>query len=480
MIHKTPERILQFGGGNFLRAFMDWMFHVLNNETSFKGNVVIVKPTKRGDYTELKKQKGKFHVALDGIKDGKLVSDLVLVESVSRSIQPYTEWDEYLNVAENPDMRFVVSNTTEAGIQFSSSDKLNDTPPHEFPAKLTVWLYHRFQHFEGDTTKGCVMLPCELIEKNGDTLKSVILQYAEHWKLGIKFINWIDRHNYFCNTLVDRIVSGYPTERASTLLKQASFDDALLVAGEQYHSWVIQGAAIVQKELPFDKTNLNVQFVDDITEYRDMKVRILNGAHTSMVPVGYLSGIRTVKEVMEDSEISKFIEELLSEEITTTLANIPSEELSDFVNDTLDRFRNPTLRHFLINISLNSTSKFVARLLPTLKDYVATNKQLPKRIVFAFSCLVRMYEGTYNQESIALNDKTTTLAFFKSNWKQNKDGSLPLDTMVSNLLKNVEIWGEDLDAINGFSKAVSENLQLIDQIGVKAVIKQIMDHKSLV
>ncbi|KAA1244772.1 tagaturonate reductase [Aquimarina sp. RZ0] len=478
---KAPERILQFGGGNFLRAFTDWMFHVLNSTTDFNGSVVVIKPTEKGEYQELKEQDGLFHVALDGYKNGNLVSEVTLIKSISRTIHPYRQWQKYLELAEQSEMRFIVSNTTEAGIQFSDTDALDHAPPKEFPAKLTRWLYHRFQYFEGDTNKGCIILPCELIEQNGDRLKSVVLQYAEHWKLKTKFGNWIKEHNYFCNTLVDRIVSGYPTERAEKIRAQIDFEDKLLVAGEQYHSWIIQGANdATQKELPFHKTNLHVQFVDDITEYREMKVRILNGAHTAMVPVGYLSGVRTVKEVMNDTDISTFVEELLSNEIITTLTNLPQDEVHKFVNDTLDRFRNPTLKHFLINISLNSCSKFVTRLLPAIKECVIENGQLPKRIVFAFSCLIRMYKGEYNNENINLNDNTEILDFFRNNWKKKEDKLISYEELVLVSLKNSDIWGEDLDKIHGLSKEVVQNLQFIEQLGVKATMKQITDHKSLV
>ncbi len=477
---KSPERIMQFGGGNFLRAFVDWMFDILNKQTDFDGSIVVIKPTQRGDYIELKEQEGLFHVALDGVRKGSLVSEVTLVESISRVIQPYTQWEEYLELAQNPDMRFIISNTTEAGIKFSVSDTIEKKPPHEFPAKLTIWLHHRFQHFNGQKDKGCIILPCELIEQNGDVLKSTILQYASHWELGTEFIHWIEEANYFCNTLVDRIVSGYPDERSKEILKEIGYRDSLLVAGEDYHSWIIQGEDIVQTELPFSKTNLNVQFVEDSTDYREMKVRILNGAHTAMVPIGYLSGLRTVKEVMDDTLVSTFINDLLSQEIGPTLKNFPKDVVDEFIHETLDRFRNPTLKHFLISISLNSTSKFVARLLPTLKDCIKNNRQLPKRIVFALSCLFRFYQGTYNNENIALNDNPEALESFSKHWKSHQNESITYLQMVSYLLRDTTIWGENLDTINGLSEAITENLRAIEKHGIATVIKQITDHKSLV
>ncbi|AWG23669.1 altronate oxidoreductase [Flavobacterium faecale] len=470
----APERIMQFGGGNFLRAFSDWMFDVLNKETDFEGSIVIIKPTQRGDYDELKQQDGLFHVALDGIRKGELVSTVTLVESVSRVIQPYTQWDDYLKLAESPDLRFIISNTTESGIRFSETDQLNDNPPHEFPAKVTVWLHHRFQYFKGDHSKGCILMPCELIENNGEALKKAIIQYAHHFNLSSDFVAWIENSNYFCNTLVDRIVSGYPTDRADEILKQIGYNDPLLVAGEDYHSFVVQGPAIVQKELPFSQTNLNVQFVNDISAYCEMKVRILNGAHTSLVPVAYLAGLRTVKESMENPNILQFVNEVLAEEITKTLQNFPEEELDYFVNAVLDRFKNPTLKHFLISISLNSTSKFMARLYPALKEYTESQGQLPKRIVFSLSCLIRFYKGEYNNEIIPINDATETLDFFKMIWSQKDAGTIGYTELVQKVIGNVAIWGENLTTIPNLVETVASNLEALEKNGIEASIKNLV------
>jgi len=473
--NRAPERVLQFGGGNFLRAFADWMFDVLNKETDFNGSIVVVKPTKRGDYTELKEQDGLFYVALDGIRKGKLVSNLILVENVSRVIQPYNEWDTYLKLAESETIRFIVSNTTESGIKFSKEDSLNDNPPHEFPAKLTIWLHHRFQYFKGAKDKGCILLPCELIEQNGAALKATILQCAKHFDFSNDFISWIKEANYFCNTLVDRIVSGYPKERSQEILQKIGYNDKLLVAGEDYHSWVIQGPEIVEKELPFAQTNLNVQFVKDARAYREMKVRILNGAHTSLVPVAYLAGLRTVKESMDNPLILQYVNEVLSEEITKTLQNFPEEELTNFVNAVLDRFKNPTLKHFIISISLNSTSKFVARLYPALKEYSSNENKLPKRIVFALSCLIRFYKGEFNNKTIAVNDAPETLAFFKNIWGKKEAKEISYKEMTQTVLENTAVWGTNLNVVEGLADTVAKNIEAIDQNGIETQIKDILE-----
>ncbi len=467
-----PIKVMQFGGGNFLRAFVDWMIQVLNKETGFNGGVVIIKPTERGDYKEIKSQEGLFTVVLDGIKNGELVAEKTLVDCVQAIVNPYSEWDAYLELAKNPDIRFIVSNTTEAGIRFNRTDSFEDNPPKEFPAKLTVWLYHRFQHFGNDTSKGCILLPCELIEDNGATLKSVILEYAEHWNLDRDFVNWIYLANHFCSTLVDRIVSGYPTDRADMIQSELGYKDKLLVAGEFYHNWVIKGPELVQKELPFAKTDLNVEFVDDLVSYREMKVRILNGAHTSMVPVGYLAGFRLVKEFMDDTVASDFVESLLMKETIKTL-DFPEPVLNKFVKDVIDRFRNPLLKHQLISISLNSTSKFVARLLPTLTDYYVANGSLPKRIVFGLSALIRFYKGTFNGEKIELKDDAKVLNFFAFNWSKYEVNNLKMNILVGIVLSNTEIWGEDLTRFEGLVEMVSQNIISIENNGLLTTLKKL-------
>lgn len=465
-----PLKIMQFGGGNFLRAFVDWMVQILNETTDFNGGVVVVKPTERGNYSSLKSQDGLFTVVLDGIKNGELIAQKILVDCVQQVVNPYSEWDAYLALAENPDLRFVVSNTTEAGIKFNAEDKLEDNPPKEFPAKLVLWLYHRFQHFDGEASKGCILLPCELIEDNGEALKKIILQYVDHWNLEDGFKSWINASNHFCSTLVDRIVSGYPADRADEILDDLDYNDALLVAGEYYHSWVIQGDEIVQNELPFGSTDLNVKFVHDLAPYREMKVRILNGAHTSMVPVGYLAGIRFVKEAMDDATISSFVESLLKEEVAKTL-NFPEAVTQKYIADVLDRFRNPLLRHQLISISLNSTSKFVARLLPTLKDYYKREGKLPEKIVFGLSALIRFYKGEFRGEKIALNDDLKVLDFIASAYNELDSGALSLSGLIDLVLGNAELWGEDLTKIDGLTDRVILNIQRIDKSGVMEELK---------
>ncbi|WP_010179031.1 tagaturonate reductase [Aquimarina agarilytica] len=469
-----PERILQFGGGNFLRAFCDWMIDVLNKQTDFGGSIVVVKPTKRGDYSELRAQEGLFHVALDGVRNGELTSEVSLVESVSRVIQPYLEWETFLATAELPEMRYIISNTTEAGIKFSKEDQITDTPPHEFPAKLTLWLHHRFTHFNGAADKGCVLLPCELIEDNGDVLRKTILAYASKWNLGFDFQDWITEHNHFCSTLVDRIVSGYPKDRAQEINEKIGFNDPLLVAGEDYHSWVIKAPSFIQKELPFSKTKLNVQFVNALSSYREMKVRILNGAHTSLVPLAYLAGLRTVKESMDNELVKNHILDLLSTEVKPTLTDFSEQEVDAFITAVIDRFKNPTLKHFLIDISLNSTSKFSARLLPAFAEFAQLNEgRFPKRIAFSLACLIRFYKGEFNGETIVLNDDKTLLQFFKEEWAKVDSKTQTMANLAENVLVNEKVFGANLTQYKGLVSFIEKALVAIENKGIISFLKNV-------
>lgn len=435
----APERILQFGGGNFLRGFVDWMVDKLNKEGLFNGSIVVVKPTEGGSYKELEAQNGLFHVVLDGIQNGEHVSEITLVESVSRTIHPYRQWEAFLDTAKESGMRYIVSNTTEAGIVLSDRDRFDHTPPREFPAKLTRWLYERFQFFSGSENRGCIILPCELIENNGDALREVVFNYIRLWNLEPAFENWIRNHNYFYNTLVDRIVSGYPTNRESEIMEITGYKDPLMVAGELYHSWVISGHPVLQSEWRFDETDLNVKFVDNISEYRELKVRLLNGAHTALVPVGYLAGYRTVDQCLANPELTHFLTRLLQDEIKPSLSALPDKEVDEFINQVLDRFRNPVLAHQLLDIALNSFSKFRTRLLPSLKDYIKTHKALPERILFSLTCLMLFYRGEYQDEEIPLRDDKVILDFARQTWIACESEKIELITLITQFLVKLGI-----------------------------------------
>ena len=448
-----PLRVLQFGGGNFLRGFVDWLIDRLNEETDFDGGVAVVKPTERGDYDELRAQEGLFSVALDGIRRGELIADRRIVHCVQQVIQPYRERAAYLATARLPELRFVVSNTTEAGIRFREEPLPETGMPREFPGKLTLWLHERFRA----GLPGCIHLPVELIEDNGDALRDCVLRYAAAWGLGEDFAEWVRTDNHFCNTLVDRIVSGYPADRAAQLAAEIGGEDPLLVAGEYYHSWVISGPPLVAEELPFGRTDLNVTFTDDLSAYREIKVRILNGAHTAIVPTGYLAGIDTVGEVMRDPEMSAFLEGVLYGEIIPSLDH-DEGELKKFAADVLDRFRNPGIHHKLLDISLNSTTKFRTRLLPSLLAYREKTGELPDGIVRALAALFQFYRGFRRDEPIPLRDEADRIAFFQQEWSAYSAGTQDLETLVRNLLARSDWWGQDLNGVPGLTAAVTAHL----------------------
>ena len=444
-----PLHILQFGGGNFIRGYFDWMVDLLNERTDFYGSVLVAKPTPEGFYSDLILQQGLFHVILDGVRGGEPVHETRLVKSVTDVVHPHQDYTDFINYVVE-DIDFIVSNTTEAGIRFRPEPWVEGRCAAEFPGKLTQWLYYRWQ----ELGPGCHIIPLELIEGNGDELRRCVLAYAEHWDLGENFQNWIRENNRFYNTLVDRIVSGYPSN-AETLWEETGRQDNLVVAGEYYHSLVIEAPPTGIPGLPLHEAGLNVTYTDDLTPYRERKVRLLNGAHTAIVPTGYLAGLETVGEVMEDSAMAAYLEWVLYEEIIASL-NQSEDELRDYAVDVLDRFRNPTLHHKLLDISLNSTSKFRTRLLPSLLAYHRRFNKLPTGIVRALAALLVFYRGRRGKAEIPLRDEADRLAFFKEAWA----GDPASREVVRRVLGQEDWWGQDLNRIPGLTDAVTEQVDL--------------------
>ncbi|TNJ42565.1 tagaturonate reductase [Tamlana fucoidanivorans] len=456
------ERIIQFGEGNFLRAFANWMIHEMNKQANFDAGVVAVQPINQGLIKMLNDQDGLYTLYLNGIKNGKAISEHEIIDCIQRGINPYENYSDYLANAENPDLRFVISNTTEAGIAYNAEDKLDDAPQTSFPGKLTALLYKRFKTFGGASDKGLIIIPCELIDRNGDNLKKIILQYAANWNLGEDFVEWINEDNIFCNTLVDRIVPGYPKDKIEAITEELGYKDNLVVEGEQFHLWVIEGPKSVKEEIPSEVCGLNIVFTDDMEPYRTRKVRILNGAHTSLVPVGYLYGIDKVRESLEDKVVGAFLKDAIFNEICPTL-DLSEEELNQFSNDVLDRFKNPYLEHALMSISLNSISKYKTRVLPSVLEYVKRKNALPKNLLFSLAALIAFYKGDRNGEPIALKDDEKVLAFFKDQWTNNS-----VAEVVNAVLSNTDFWGTDLTQIAGLEDVVLTDLNTILEKGMKA------------
>ncbi len=454
-----PVKVLQFGEGNFLRAFVDWMVDVANEKTGFNGAVQIVQPIAQGMSAMVNAQEGLYHVILNGIKNGNNVRDVRMISCVDSVINPYEDFKKFLATAENPDLQFIISNTTEAGIAFDPKDTSPDSLPASFPGKVAILLHHRFRFFNGAADKALTIMPCELIEKNGEALRRAILQYASLWNLSKAFTTWIEKDTLFCNTLVDRIVPGFPKETIKEIQQEIGYEDNLVVTAEPFHLWVIEPKTsdearikTLKKEFPVADAGLDVMFVNDLTPYRTRKVRILNGAHTAMVPVAYLRGLRTVRETVEDSFAGDFIRKAIHEEIIPTL-DLPKEELKKFADDVIERFQNPSIRHELMSIALNSISKYQVRVLPSVLEYINRTGKTPVRLLHSLAALIRFYKGEWKGHPIALNDTQTVLDFFKKAWADHDAAA-----MVQHVLSNKDLWHVDLTSMKGIDEEVKKQL----------------------
>lgn len=406
------EKIIQFGEGGFLRGFADWMIQIANEKAGFDGKVVVVQPIEQGMCDMLTAQGCVYTHLCRGVEG----VDVKKIDVISRCVKPYDDFDSYMALAENPDFRFVISNTTEAGIVFENSDKITDRPAKTFPAKLTQLLKKRFEL----GMNGFVFLPCELIDKNGENLKACVLKYVDLWNLGDEFKAWIENDNIFCNTLVDRINTGYPKDEKIEL----DFEDNLVNTSEYFHLWVIEGYNGLCDELPFDKCDLNVILTDNLEMYRTRKVRILNGAHTSLVPYALLSGFDTVKSCIDDEGMNEHIRKCVYDEIIPTL-DLPKEELVEYADNVLTRFANPYIKHYLSSIALNSVSKFKVRVLPSILEYIKRFDKMPETLLFSFAKLIDFYRTDMT------NDDADVTAFMKT-------------ATVGEILANTNLWGEDL------------------------------------
>ncbi|EKQ57063.1 MULTISPECIES: tagaturonate reductase [unclassified Clostridium] len=468
-----PEKVLQFGEGNFLRAFVDWQIDKMNEEADFNGSVVVVQPQAGGLVHKLNEQDSLFTLYLQGVQNGKAIKTHKIINSISRGVNPYTDYNEYLKIAENPELRFIVSNTTEAGIAFDENDKLNEGCQKSFPGKLTAFLFNRFKIFNGDNNRGFIIIPCELIDRNGEKLKEIILKYAETWNLGQAFVDWVHTANTFCCSLVDRIVPGYPRDTIDEVRAELGYDDDLVDVGEIFHLWVIEGPQSLKDELPIEKAGLNVKVVDDMTPYRTRKVRILNGPHTAMVPVAYLYGLETVREAVDHEVIGKYVHDLIYDEIIETL-DLPHEELVEFADAIIERFQNPYVKHYLMSISLNSLSKYKTRDLPSLTEYLNRKGELPKKLVFSLAALIEFYKGKRGEEDIQLADDADILELFKelwSNYDQTKEG---LEKIVTSVLAYEKNWGSNLNEIPNLTVEVTRYLDVIETIGMKEAVKTVL------
>ncbi len=473
---EKPIKIIQFGEGNFLRGFIDYAVDVANEKGTFHGDVAIVKP-RQGNLEKFHCQDNLYTVSLRGIKDGSIYEENRVITCLQKALAAYEQYDEFIALARLPELEFVVSNTTEAGIVYDETDVLTLQPPNTYPGKLTKFLYERFVAFQGAPTKGLTMLPIELIEANGEKLQQCILNYSSLWKLDDAFKAWILEHNIFCNSLVDRIVTGYPKGEAKDLEEKLGYQDDLLTAGEPFGLWVIESKVDISKRLPLSTDTLSVVFTQDLKPYRDRKVRILNGAHTSMVLAAYLAGKDYVLECMKDPVIRKYMEQIVLNEIVPTV-KLPHEEAVAFAKSVFERFENPFVKHALLSISLNSVSKWKARVLPILRDSYHNEKVIPKLIAFSFAALISFYSakeykagsltGYRNVEPYQISDDEKVLQFFA---KHSDKSAAELSLLVA---ANSDFWGEDLTSYVGFVDMIELHLENIKKIGMYQTIQELI------
>lgn len=464
-----PVKILQFGKGNFLRAFADWMIDKANKEGFMNHGIAIVQSAGGGESIKalFKKQDCLYHVYLEGIKDKQQVKEISLIKSVNTLIDPYSEYKKYEELFLSEELEIIISNTTEAGIRYEEGDDLFALPPKSFPARVTALLHKRFKKFNGDTAKGLLIVCCELIEDNGSTLKQYVIRYAQANGLSDEFIHWVNTANHFYDTLVDRIVPGFPKETINDIKVEIGFDDNLLVKGEYFHLWAIGGDNIIKEKLPLDKVGLNVLFMDDIRPFRSKKVRVLNGAHTAMVPVALQMGCETVLDAFNNPAIEQFINRLINEEVLPVIDEEP-EALRSFASKILERFYNPFLKHYLKDISLNSLSKWETRNFPTVLDNIKKLNKHARFTNFSFAALLILYSG---QSSINFtpNDRKEFVEFIKSSFNRND-----IAGWVNGILQNQRIWKVQLNAVPEYAKVIAIDIEAILSKGMKLALSDIL------
>ena len=486
---KHPEKVIQFGEGNFLRAFIDLFIDESNDRNLFKGSIVVVPPIlDTTDFAnKLTAQDNCYTVVLRGLQDKVPTIQKKIVSSVSRTIDMFTNFDEYMDAISNPHLRYIVSNTTEAGIVYVETDKPKcdvKEPPISFPAKITALLFRRYEVFEGAADKGFIFIPCELIDNNGTKLKETVLQHASDWELPQDFVDWVQTYNHFTNTLVDRIVTGYPKDEVEKLDAELGYHDDLLVTGELFHFFAIEADEKAKKEIEdafsFHKAGLNVVLTDDVTPYKIRKVRILNGAHTMSVLAAFLSGKDTVLEMMDDELFVEFLKAGIFEEIIPSVimyqqkegvVSLTVEDLASFASSVFDRFANPHIKHYLLSIALNSVSKFRARLLPSILDYQQGKGEIPPVLTFSFAALLAFYQGAKgagNKENrkYEVQDAAEVMEVIE---KAKEDNFAEI------ILQSEELWGMDLNELPGFAEAVKKYLEGIHTNGIEPEIKKLIE-----
>ncbi|WP_308636002.1 tagaturonate reductase [Paenibacillus silvisoli] len=469
---QSPVTVLQIGEGNFLRGFFDWMVHRSKEQGLFEGSIALTQPRPKGraKIEAIAAQDGLYTLVTRGIENGERVSVKETIGVFSAVFDPYSDWGRLAAIAESASLRFVVSNTTEAGLVYQAEPLIEGAPIQSFPGKIAWLLHRRYLSLGGTPESGLIFLPCELLERNGDELRRCVLRYCEDWALPDAFQQWVVEHNRFLNSLVDRIVTGYPDqEQAESWFAEWSYEDRLLDTAEPYHLWAIEAEPELEKELPFRQAGCNVHFVPDLLPYQQRKVRVLNAAHTLMTPLALLRGFDYVREVMEHPRFGAFVREAVEQEIMPTIP-LPQEELRAYAGTVFERFLNPFINHRLHDIAMNSLSKFKARLLPSLLAYAERGEEVPARLVEAFAGLLRYYRitrvddgfvgSTLGGRTYEVRDDAASLEKIAAIW--SSADQRPLNETVAQLLALTEIWGCDLTQAGGLGSQVAASMQVLE------------------
>lgn len=463
-VFDLPIKIIQFGEGNFIRAFFDYFIHKLNCNNLFNGRIAVLKP-REGNLSKLRKQDCLFTLITAGLDKGKNIYEKEIIASIGEAIDTYSDWQNVLKLAKDSNIKVVVSNTTERGIKFEGSDKFDDKPPSSFPAKLTRMIYERYAALEN--VDGLIIIPLELIENNGDILRDIILKYADMWGLDDKFKEWVKGKNLFVNTLVDRIVPGYPMKDAEQIFNEIGYRDNYLTFAENYHLFAIEETKAIKEILPFDKVGLNVIFDEDISTYRDLKLKILNGAHTAMVSIAILKNVNFVKDIFRDEKLNNCINKIIFKEIVPTI-KYDKNLVLNFANQVIERFKNPYLEHKWTDIFTNSITKFQIRLFPTINKYYEMNGKAPHLISFSYAFLISLLRYSewennrlivsYDNRKIIVTDEVDNLIYLCTLWKELQNNNITIDDFIGKIINNKKICSINNDFAKDFGCILSQHL----------------------
>lgn len=463
-----PEKVLQFGTGGFLRAFSAYFVQRANERGQFRGRILMVASTGTDRTQRLAEQDGLYTLAIRGREAGEIVDRYEIISSVSRALSSNDQWDEVLAAARNPHLELVISNTTEVGIVLDPEEDLGRSPPTSFPGKLTALLHERFATFGPDPSKGLIVLPCELVESNGELLRDIVLELARRHALGDSFIEWVSDASVFCNTLVDRIVPGRPRD-ADAFLPRLGYYDELLTVAEPYRLWAIEGDAAFAERFPLSGADAGIVVAPDIEPYRERKVRILNGTHTAIVPAAILTGFETVLDAMEDPSFRPFVEQIAFREIVPSLDS-DAASAARFASEVLERFSNPFIRHELLDITFQQTRKMRVRIVPTLAAYFRRFGHAPPAITLGFACFI-LYQHPEYRPAHRVAPTDDALPLWEDAWRDRSiDRESDVRAMVSQVLADESVWGYRLDRIDGLTDLVASNLVTLRKEGVRAAM----------